>query len=55
MNEYITINEFCEQMKISRPTYYMWLKDGLPRHKLGGLVRLDVKEVTQWIKDNKKT
>lgn len=53
VNEYITINEFCEKLQVSRPTYYRWVREGLPCHKLSRAVRLDVTEVTKWIENNK--
>ena len=54
MKDYITINEFCKSMKITRPTYYKWLKAGLPIHNIEGSIRLDIIEINKWIGENKQ-
>ena len=50
----ITVKEVMRQYKISRPTVQVWMKKGLPYHKIGRLVRFDPVEVEGWIKRSGK-
>lgn len=54
MGKYITINQFCENMGITRMTYYTWVKEGLPYFQQGRIIRLEEKEVMQWVENRKK-
>ena len=53
MGQYITIEKFCDNMGITKMTYYTWVKDGLPYFKMGRIVRLDETEVMKWVEKRK--
>ncbi len=48
--EFITVDELCEWLKISRRTSERWRKEGLPFIKQGRLIRFDKQVVTEWLK-----
>ena len=46
MNDLMTIKEFCEYFKISRPTFYEWKRTGKVNVlKIGKLVRIKKEEL----------
>lgn len=46
MNELITIKEFCDYFKISRPTFYEWQKLGkVKAMKMGRVIRIRKEEL----------
>lgn len=51
--EYITLNELANMLKISRPTIDRWRKEGMPFEKVGRGVRFKKQEAFKWIKQNK--
>ena len=48
-----TIDEICEAYKISRPTFYAWIKRGLKITRIGGLVRIKDKDLEEFINNDK--
>ena len=51
MHDLITIKEFCDYFKISRPTFYEWKKSGKVKViKIGRLIRIK-KEQLEKIKE----
>lgn len=53
--EYITVEQLCEWLKISRRTTERWRKEeGLPFIKKGRSVRFDKQAVIEWLKKNDK-
>jgi excisionase family DNA binding protein len=46
----LTINEVCEKMNISRPTYYTWVEKGLKTYSIGGRVYVHQSELDNFIK-----
>lgn len=50
MNEYLTVKEMMERLKISRTTAYGYLSSGRLKHfKVGRLVRIRPEDLTQFI------
>lgn len=49
-----TIKEVSEFLKVKESTLYSWVRKGaIPSYKLGGLLRFDIEEITEWIKNSK--
>lgn len=46
---YITIEEVCEIMKISRNTLNNWFADGLPKYKIGNKQYIKKKELNEFV------
>lgn len=53
-NEFLTVDEVCQWLKISRSTIERWRKEGMPFSKKKRLVRFDKDEVIKWLKENNK-
>jgi excisionase family DNA binding protein len=51
--EFLTTDELCEWLKITRRTIERWRKSGLPFYKIGSSVRFKKEEVLSWIEQNK--
>jgi excisionase family DNA binding protein len=51
--EFLTTDELCEWLKITRRTIERWRKGGLPFYKIGSSVRFKKEEVLSWIEQNK--
>ena len=51
----VTIKEILKKYKVTKPTVYSWIKDGMPSYKIGKLLRFDESEVDTWIKQKKIT
>ena len=49
-NEWLTINELSDRLKVSIKTVRNRMADGLPYHKIGGALRFDYDDVVEWIK-----
>lgn len=52
--EYLTLKELADKLKISRSTIDRWRKEGMPFVKIGRGVRFDEVAVMTWIDNNKK-
>lgn len=52
--EYLTVEEMCQLLKISRSTLDRWRKQGLPFFKYGNSIRFDKVKVLRWLESNKK-
>ena len=52
-NEWLTINELSDRLKVSIKTVRNRMADGLPYHKIGGALRFDYDEIVEWIKVKK--
>lgn len=46
----LRIADIQKQLKVSRPTIYKWIKQGLPVIKVGSLVFIDEKELDKFLK-----
>lgn len=57
--ELLTMEEMKDKFKVSIPTIYKWMKNGLPyiriKGKVRGIVRFDVQEVMEWVDQNRST
>lgn len=47
--EYLTVNELCAWLKISKSTVDRWKKAGLPYFKHDKLIRFDKQKVQEWL------
>ena len=53
-NEYVTIEELMQYLKVGRSTINRWRKEGMPFVKIGRGVRFVLEDVNRWIDSNKK-
>jgi len=51
---FLNAQEILECLRISKPTLYKYLKEGLPSKRLGGRRLFDWEEVKVWIDQNRK-
>lgn len=50
----VTIKELSEFLKVKPSTLYFWVHNGtIPFIKLNGLLRFDMDEIQEWVKDSK--
>lgn len=49
MGEYITENQLCEWLKISKSTAIRWRKGGMPYTKVDKAIRYDKDKVQNWL------
>lgn len=49
MEEYLTTDELCSLLKVTRRTIERWRSEGLPFLKTGRLVRFDKSKVQEWL------
>jgi len=48
---WLSVDEICEYLGVSRDTAYMWLsKKGLPRQKVGDLWKFKVEVMDGWVR-----
>ena len=52
--EYLTVDEVCKWLKVSRNTIERWRKKGMPFIKTGRLVRFDRAEIEEWLEEQRK-
>jgi excisionase family DNA binding protein len=45
----MTIKDVMAKYKTSRTTVYKWIKNGLPVHRIGKLLRFNESEVEGWV------
>lgn len=51
----VDIKEVSKILKVKESTLYSWAGKGLiPSHKLNGLLRFDVEEIEEWVKESKQ-
>ena len=48
--EFLTIQELAKILKVSDTSIYRYMKQGMPKMKVGHNTRFDLKEVVEWIK-----
>jgi excisionase family DNA binding protein len=51
--EYLTTDELCQQLKISKNTANNWRRKGLPYIRVGNTVRYEKVKVEEWLKNQK--
>ena len=49
----LRIKDIQEQYKVSRPTIYKWIENGLPIMRVGRLVFIEEKDLKKFIKKGK--
>jgi len=53
-DRWLSVEEIAEHLGIKRDTVYKWVKSkDMPSHKVGRLLKFQVKEVDQWVKEGK--
>lgn len=52
-DEFITVKELSEIIKLTSKTILRWRKEGMPSEHMERGVRFKKNEVLQWIKENK--
>lgn len=56
MGALMTVDELMKYLNVSRPTVYLWVKEGtIPAIKIKGVLRFDRDEVDQLIKSRSTT
>ena len=50
---YLTIEEVAEMLKVARSTVYKYKEMGLPFIKLGKVIRFELKDVVNWVDQQK--
>lgn len=54
MEELLNKKELAAKLKVSIPTVNRWLRIGMPRLKIGYIVRFRLSEVEEWVKNGGK-
>ena len=55
MNEYLTVKEVMEILKVSRTAVNNWMKSGkLKYHKVGRLVRIKSEDLKRFVEENNR-
>lgn len=50
----VTVKDVSKFLKVKEPTIYSWVRNGaIPSYKLQGLLRFDMEEIREWIKNSK--
>lgn len=53
-DRWLSVEEIAEHLGIKKDTVYKWVKHrDMPFHKVGRLLKFQVKEIDQWVKDGK--
>jgi len=51
---WLSVTEIAEHLGIKKDTVYKWVRmRGMPSHKVGRLLKFQVQEVDQWVRDGK--
>ena len=51
----VTIKEVAELLQAKESTLYSWAEKGsIPSYKINGLLRFDLEEIREWLKESKK-
>jgi excisionase family DNA binding protein len=51
---WLSVEEIAEHLGIKRDTVYKWVRlRNMPAHKAGRLLKFQVREVDQWVRDGK--
>ena len=55
MDKWMSTNQICEYLSISRDTVAKWIKNkGMPAHKIDRIWRFDKEEIDEWMRNNGK-
>ena len=51
---WLSVEEIAKHLGVKKDTIYKWVRTtNIPFHKVGRLVKFQIKEVDQWVKDGK--
>jgi len=51
---WVSIDEISEHLGVKKDTIYKWVaKKKMPAHKVGRLLKFQIKEVDKWIREGK--
>lgn len=48
--EFLTVENLCELLQVSRVTVYRWREQGMPYIKIGRNIRFEKEKVLEWIR-----
>jgi excisionase family DNA binding protein len=54
MDEFLTIREICQMLKVSRQTVYRWFEAGLSYYKFEKAVRVKKEDLEEFISKRKR-
>lgn len=53
-DRWFSVDEIAEHLGIKKDTVYKWVKQhNMPFHKVGRLLKFQVTEIDQWVKEGK--
>ena len=53
---WVSIDEISEHLGVKKDTIYKWVaKKKMPAHKVGRLLKFQIKEVDKWVRTGKAT
>jgi len=51
---WLSVEEIAEHLGVKKDTIYKWVRTtDIPFHKIGRLVKFQIKEVDKWVRDGK--
>lgn len=55
-DRWLSVEEIAQHLGIKKDTVYKWVKSRrMPSHKIGRLLKFQVKEVDKWVKSGRAT
>ncbi len=52
--KWVTVQDIADHLGIKKDTVYKWIKTkNMPHHKIGRLVKFQISEIDQWVKEGK--
>lgn len=52
--EFLTVENLCELLQVSRVTVYRWREQGMPYIKIGRNIRFEKEKVLEWIRKHQE-
>ena len=53
-DRWVSVTEIAEHLGIKKDTVYKWVRTrNMPSHKVGRLLKFQIQEVDQWVRDGK--
>ena len=49
-DRWLSVEDICSYLGVSRDTVYKWIKMGMPAHRVGRLWKFKTNEVDDWVK-----
>lgn len=51
---WVSVEEIAEHLGVKKDTVYKWVaKKKMPAHKVGRLLKFQIKEIDRWVKEGK--